>query len=66
MNTSQTNLILPEKIKKIGLRKAVDNHCRDCIYDEQEIGTWRAQVELCTAIDCDLFLFRPLPIKKKA
>lgn len=50
--------------KKIGLRKAADNHCRSCIYDEAEPGTWRQQVELCTATDCDLYQLRPHPIKR--
>ena len=49
--------------KKIGLRKAVDNHCRSCIYDDLEPGTWRAQVSQCTVTNCDLYPFRPFPIK---
>ena len=49
---------------KTGLRKAVDNHCKSCIYDELEPGTWRQQVEQCTVTICDLYPFRPMPIKK--
>ena len=53
-----------KNVKKPGLRKAVDNHCKNCIYDELEPGTWRQQVEQCTATICDLYPFRPRPIKK--
>jgi len=63
MNNSDSLQNPPKIIKKIGLRKAVDNHCKACIYDELEQGTWRAQVERCTVTNCDLYPFRPRPIK---
>jgi len=46
------------------LRKSIDLKCKDCIYDPSAQGTWRAQVERCTATRCPLFNCRPKPIKK--
>ena len=43
----------------MGMRAAIDAKCRDCIYDPLAGGTWRAQVEACTATDCGLFPYRP-------
>jgi len=42
------------------LRKAVDAHCKNCIYDKAEPGTWREQVENCTATGCNLHPHRPM------
>lgn len=42
------------------MRKAIDAFCRWCLYDPRGgCGTWREQVEACTATDCPLFEFRP-------
>jgi hypothetical protein len=45
------------------LRKAVDRHCRACIYDPSPCtrGTWREQVAACTSSHCPLFDVRPVP-----
>ena len=43
----------------MSLRKAVNEKCRECIYDKQASGTWRQQVEGCTSLDCPLYLVRP-------
>lgn len=40
-------------------RKAVNAKCKDCIYDSCAKGTWREQVQMCTAIDCPLWEVRP-------
>ena len=48
------------KEPKLSLKKAVEKHCRDCIYDSCSPGTWVAQVEACTAPDCALYEHRPL------
>lgn len=40
-------------------RKAINEKCKDCIYDPLAGGTWRKQVEDCTMTDCPLFDFRP-------
>ena len=47
------------------LRKAINAKCRECIYDPNERGTWRMQVERCTALQCPLFDFRPKSSSKK-
>lgn len=47
-------------------KKAIDEKCKECIYDKQEKGTWREQVANCTSYSCALREFRPLPKGKKA
>jgi hypothetical protein len=42
-------------------KKAIDAKCKDCIYDECDVGTWRQQVAACTSYQCPLHSFRPLP-----
>lgn len=46
--------------KQVSWRKAVNEKCKDCIYDEYGEGTWRAQVENCTMPDCPLYTIRPV------
>ena len=44
----------------MSLRKAVDQMCKDCIYDPVGgEGTWRAQVEACTSTNCAIYQYRP-------
>ena len=43
----------------MSLRKAVNNKCKDCIYDYLAAGTWLQQVTLCSSEDCPLFDVRP-------
>lgn len=48
------------------LRKAIDDHCRSCIYDPKSgLGTWRQQVEGCTVTRCALYPVRPLSKPRK-
>ena len=42
------------------LRKAIDNMCKDCAYDELDKGTWRQQVAACTIKRCPLHSVRPV------
>jgi hypothetical protein len=43
------------------LRASIDAMCKSCIYDPVAgKGTWRQQVEACTAPHCPLFAVRPL------
>jgi hypothetical protein len=50
----------------ISLRKAINDKCRECIYDQVAgWGTWREQVEACTAdgshgAKCPLYDARPV------
>lgn len=39
---------------------AINAMCWECIYDPNEGGTWRAQVEACVSPSCPLYKFRPL------
>ena len=43
----------------MSLRKAINQHCKDCIYDNLAAGTWRQQVTLCSVPTCALFSVRP-------
>jgi len=45
----------------MSLRKAINEKCKDCIYDNLAEGTWLKQVELCTCSDCPLYPVRPTP-----
>lgn len=49
----------------MSLRKAINEHCKGCIYDKAEPGTWRQQVENCTVTACALYPYRPLPAPSK-
>lgn len=53
---------------RISMRKAVNEHCRSCIYDplDKGGGTWRMQVENCTVTKCALYEIRPKSKPKKA
>lgn len=42
-------------------KRAIEQHCRNCIADEYAPGTWRAHVGNCTALSCALWPFRPTP-----
>lgn len=47
----------------MSLRKAINQFCRECIFDPLGgSGTWRQQVEACTAHNCPIYSVRPLPI----
>jgi hypothetical protein len=44
----------------MSLRQAINDKCKDCIYDpESGLGTWRQQVDACGAISCPLHPVRP-------
>jgi len=44
------------------LREAINNKCKECIYDSRSKGTWRQQVKDCTSTSCPLYSVRPRPI----
>lgn len=46
-------------MKRISLRKAINSHCKQCIYDKLAPGTCRQQVTLCTVFKCPLWEVRP-------
>lgn len=41
------------------LRKAINDKCKSCIYDNLAAGTWRQQVTLCAVDLCSLYEVRP-------
>lgn len=43
----------------MSLRQAINDKCRDCIYDPLAPGNWRQQVTLCTSTECPLYRVRP-------
>ena len=46
---------------KRSLRAAINDKCRECIYDSVAgAGTWREQVTACTSKACPLYPLRPL------
>ncbi len=48
--------------KRNSLRARINLHCKNCIFDPYQTGTWRVQVKECTSPNCALFLVRPRPI----
>ena len=50
------------------LRSAINQTCRDCIYDEyaKGEGNWRQQVAKCTVSKCGLYEVRPMSKPRKA
>ena len=57
----KSNLRKTQKERK-SLRSAINAFCKYCIYDPGADGTWRKQVEDCTATDCPLHPVRPTSI----
>jgi hypothetical protein len=51
--------VIDNRASKPGLRGKIDAMCCYCIYDPYEAGTWRKQVDNCTAPGCPLFSVRP-------
>lgn len=45
---------------KLSLRKAINDMCKSCIYDEFGQGNWRQQVTACTVTTCPLYPVRPV------
>jgi len=46
-----------------GRKAAIENMCKQCVYDPAAEGTWREQVQDCGCPNCPLYDFRPLPVK---
>jgi len=50
-----------EELNPPQFRKAINNMCKECIYDEVAgFGTWRQQTENCTSLGCSLYSVRPV------
>ena len=50
---------------KVSPQKAINQHCKGCVYDSAEKGNWREQVEACTITHCELYSNRPVTSKTK-
>ncbi len=57
--------LIAEQISKPGRKGRINAKCIECIYDEYQPGTWRHQVEECTANDCPLWDVRPMTTPRK-
>lgn len=47
----------------MSLRKAINDKCRDCIYNQSNLGNFRQQVSMCPQIECSLWVVRPVSQK---
>jgi hypothetical protein len=46
--------------KRKGLRKSINDKCKECCYHpDNGGGSWRQQVEACTVTSCALWEVRP-------
>lgn len=45
----------------MGLRSSINAFCKECLYDPNYAGggSWRKQVQDCTAVHCPLWKVRP-------
>ena len=50
--------------ERLTRQQAINKHCRECLYDPEEVGTWRQQVGACEITTCALHAYRPRPVKK--
>lgn len=51
--------------KRPSMRAAINTMCKACIYDPNDTGTWRQQVERCTSPQCPLYPLRPVSSGEK-
>ena len=45
-------------------QQAINEKCKECIYDPEVEGTWRMQAKHCELTDCALWEYRPKPRRK--
>lgn len=50
-------------MKTKSLRRAINEKCKQCIYDSCGVGKWREQVESCTVKLCPLWEVRPTSLR---
>ena len=48
----------------MSLRRAINAHCRACVYDPLDYGTCAQQIACCTAFTCELHPKRPVTAVK--
>lgn len=47
------------------MRKAINEYCKSCTYDDCAPGNWRQQVTDCTVTKCALWELRPMSKPRK-
>lgn len=62
---------LTPRARRPSMRKAINDKCKDCIYDPKSgMGTWKQQTDACTIMTCSLWPLRPRsvagPLAKQA
>ena len=59
--------LVKKLLSKPGRAAAINAMCVNCIYDPDAVGcgSWRKQVEDCTATNCPLYNYRPRPVGNK-
>ena len=50
---------------KLTRQQAIDANCKDCNYDDLDVGTWRDQIERCSSPQCPFYEYRPLTTATK-
>ena len=45
-------------------QQAINEKCKECMYDPEAEGTWKTQIEACDLTDCSLWPYRPKPRRK--
>ena len=55
-----------EAKKRKSMRRAINEYCKECIYDDCSTGNWKQQTGACTVTACPLYEFRPISKPRKA
>jgi hypothetical protein len=51
----------PPDLRRPSMRRAINEMCRDCIYDPVAgLGNWRQQTQACGITKCPLWPLRPI------
>ena len=45
--------------KRLTRQQAINQNCKDCIWDQKAPGTWKQQVEACEIASCPFYPYRP-------
>ena len=66
MNDDYKQNLIRKLAGKPGKSGKIEAKCVECVYDPEERGTWRKQVENCSCSDCPLYAVRPKPFARVA
>ncbi len=50
---------------KVGMRQRINDNCKECCYDNKEVGNWRQQIQACEITRCQFWDIRPISRGKK-